>query len=304
MISCGFVNEDADLMVGAGVLVDPARFIEEVELTGCAERIYVDSRCTVIEEKHKEIDASKGKKIGTTGSGCGPANADRVNRIAKQVRDIPELKKYLADVPMKVNQVIDDGGKVLIEASQGFGLSLYYGNYPYVTSKDTTASTAAADVGIGPTRVDEVYVIYKAYMSRVGKDPYVKPFTDKEIKSSSLWSRILERAVEKGFQGETENARIAAYLGEVGTVTGRPRKVADFDIELAKYSSKINGATQICLTCIDKLFPESAGVKKLDDLGDDALEHINKIEKDVGVKVSLISTGPDAGHVIDLRQDD
>lgn len=302
MITCGFVNPDSELMIGAGVLVDPPRFIEEVEMTGCEDRIYVDKRCAVIEQEHKDTDAEKGKAIGTTGSGCGPANAARVNRVARQARDFPELQKYITDVPMMVNDAIDAGKEVLIEASQGFGLSLYYGNYPYVTSKDTSASTAAADIGIGPTRVDDVYVIYKAYMSRVGKDPFVKPLSDEEVESSSLWSKILETAKSQGIEGGNDNEIIASYLGEVGTVTGRPRKVADFDMQLAKYSSKINGATQICLTCIDKLFPQAAGATSLDALGDEAREHIERIESGVGVRVSLISTGPDAGHVVDLRE--
>jgi adenylosuccinate synthase len=205
MITCGFVNNQAKLMVGAGVLVDPQRFLEEVQMTDTDGRIFLDSRCSVIEEKHKKIDAEQGKGIGTTGSGCGPANQDRVNRVAKQAKEISELRDYLVDVPREVNKAIDDGREVLVEASQGFGLSLYYGNYPYVTSKDTSASTAAADIGIGPTRVDDVYVIYKAYMSRVGKDPFVNPMSDGEIRESSLWSGILEKARADGIEGETSN---------------------------------------------------------------------------------------------------
>jgi len=304
MISCGFVNQSSRLMIGAGVLVDPDRFLEEVDITNSQDRIYLDERCGVIEQKHIEKDSREGGRIGTTGSGCGPANADRVNRVAKQAKDIPELNEYLIDVPRQVNQAIDDEEEVLVEASQGFGLSLYYGNYPYVTSKDTSACTAAADIGIGPTRVDDVYVIYKAYMSRVGKDPYVDPLTDKEIESSDLWSRILENAKDEGIEGDTKNAIVASYLGEVGTVTGRPRKVAPFDMDLARYSSKINGATQICLTCIDKLFPESAGATTLDGLGDEALKYVESIQEGIGVEISMISTGPDAGHVVDLRENE
>ncbi|HHQ44541.1 MAG TPA: adenylosuccinate synthetase [Candidatus Altiarchaeales archaeon] len=301
MITCGFVNPKPDLMVGAGVLVDPEVFLNEIEVTDCGDRAYVDRRCAIIEKKHKDADRAGGGKIGTTGSGCGPANADRVNRVAKLAQEIDELKDYVVDVPMKVNEAIDSGKEVLVEASQGFGLSLYYGNYPYVTSKDTSASTACADVGIGPTRVDEVYVIYKAYMSRVGKDPYVKPLTDEDVAEDELWTTMLSRAEENGFLEGSSNEKIAAYLGEVGTVTGRPRKIAAFDMELAKYSSKVNGATQVCLTCLDKLFPKCYGATTLEKLGGEALAHVKKIEGGLGIPVSLISTGPDAKHVVDLR---
>lgn len=303
MIPCGFVNEKAKLLVGAGVLVDPKRFLDEVELTKTKKRIFIDKRCAVIEDEHKRLDSSSetNKKIGTTGSGCGPANAARVNRVAKQAKDVPELSDYIADVPKIVNDAIDAKKKVLIEASQGFGLSLYYGNYPYVTSKDTTASTAAADIGIGPTRVDDVIVVYKAYMSRVGEDPFINYLTNEDIESDPVWKGILKRAKEANAPGSSDNERIAHYFGEKGTVTGRPRKIGKFDYELAKYSARVNGATQIAVTCLDRMFPQCAGAKELDGLGKDAKTHINKIEREVGVKVTLISTGPNPGDIIDLR---
>lgn len=302
MLPCGFVNDTARLAIGAGVLVDVQQFLDEVEQTKTRGRITVDKRCTIIEEEHKKLDAGgNSKKIGTTGSGCGPANAARVNRIARQAKDVPELADYLADVPQLVNDAIDAKEEVLVEASQGFGLSLYYGNYPYVTSKDTSASTAAADVGIGPTRVDDVIVVYKAYMSRVGEDPYIKYLSDDDIESDPVWKTILERALEAKVPGEDDNQRVAHYFGEKGTVTGRPRKIGKFDFELARYSAKINGATMLAVTCLDRMFPDSSGARGYDELDDEAKAHIKKIEEEVGVKVALVSTGPGAEDTIDLR---
>ncbi|MBD3388608.1 MAG: adenylosuccinate synthetase [Candidatus Altiarchaeales archaeon] len=301
MITCGFVNPNSHLLIGAGVLVDIQRFLEEVEMTGVGDRIKVDRRCAVIEQEHKDADHSaNSKKIGTTGSGCGPANAARVNRVARQAKDFKELEGYIADVPQLINDAIDGGEDVLIEASQGFGLSLYYGNYPYVTSKDTSASTAAADMGVGPTRVNDVYVIFKAYMSRVGEDPYIHYLTDEEVEKSSMWTALLERAKAEGHEGTT-NEMLAKHLGEVGTVTGRPRKIGSFDYDLARYSSRVNGATQICITCLDKLFPECSGVKDYDRLSEDAISHVGGIEEKLGVKATLISTGPDVFDVVDFR---
>jgi len=301
MITCGFVNPQSELLIGAGVLVDIKRLMDEIQMCGVNGRIFVDKRCVVIEQEHKDADVgANSKKIGTTGSGCGPANSARVNRTAKLARDFPELKDYIVDVPQLLNDAIGEGREVLIEASQGFGLSLYYGNYPYVTSKDTSASSAAADVGVGPTRIDDVYVIFKAYMSRVGEDPFVHYLTDEEVKASEVWSSILKKAQEKGIQGTT-NQKIASYLGEVGTVTGRPRKIGSFDFELGRYSAMVNGATQICITCLDKLYPEAAGVRDIKKLPKDALAHVKEIEEKVGVKATLLSTGPDVWDVIDLR---
>ncbi|MBD3262092.1 MAG: adenylosuccinate synthetase [Candidatus Altiarchaeales archaeon] len=301
MITCGFVNPNARLLIGAGVLVDPGRFLDEIKTTDTDGRIFIDQNCSIIEQKHKDEDKKDGGKIGTTGTGCGPAMSDRVMRTAKQAKEIPQLKDYVTDVPLQMNEAIDAGKKVLIEGTQGFGLSLYYGNYPYVTSKDTSASTAAADVGIGPTNVDDVYVIYKAYMSRVGKDPYIHYLDDKDVEGNTMWRNVLERAKKQGIEGENVNEIIATYLGEVGTVTGRPRKIGSFDFELARYSAKVNGATQICVTCLDKLFPECAGAKEKSQLSEQALDHVKAIEESVGVKATLISTGPDVYDVIDLR---
>lgn len=123
MVPCGFVNPKVRLFIGAGVLVDPKCFLDEVNITKTQGRIFLDKRCAIIEQKHKEQDSSSKylkEKVGTTGSGCGPANAERAGRTIKLAQDIPELKNYLADVPLEVNTAISSGKKVLIEASQGF----------------------------------------------------------------------------------------------------------------------------------------------------------------------------------------
>ena len=90
--------------------------------------------------------------------------------MAKYAKDVPELEDYLLDVSLATNEALDNGEDVFIEGSQGFALSLYYGTYPFVTSKDTTASSFAADVGIGPTRIDEVINVFKSYITRVGEE--------------------------------------------------------------------------------------------------------------------------------------
>lgn len=303
MIPCGFVNEDSRLFIGAGVLIDPERFLKEVEMTKTKGRIYLDKRCAIIEEKHKKQDSSDKylrEKVGTTGSGCGPANAERVHRTVKLAQDIPELKDYLIDVPLEVNNAIADGQSILIEASQGFGLSLFYGTYPFVTSKDTSASMAATDIGIGPTKVSDVIVVYKAYTTRVGEGPMKNFIDENSIKNYPIWQEVLKDAKARGLTGNL-NDILAEYLGERGTVTGRTRRIGDFDFSLAKYSAMVNGTTEICITCLDKMFPECKSVKEYGELSKRAKSHIEKIEKSIGVKVTLISTGPRSEDIVDLR---
>lgn len=177
MIPTGFPNKKSKLAIGAGVLTDPEVLLKEVEMLekfNVRERLIVDYRCGIIEPKHKEMDRSNvhlSKEIGSTGTGCGPANVDRAMRTLKQGKDVEALKDFLGDVSEEVNDALDAGKNVLIEGTQGSLLSLYYGNYPYVTSKDTTASSFAADVGVGPTKIDQVIVVFKSYPTRVGEGP-------------------------------------------------------------------------------------------------------------------------------------
>lgn len=279
----GFFHKDAKLLIGAGVLVDPQVFIHELDYLNKYDvkgRTFADYRCAIIEEKHKEQDRASdylSKKIGSTGTGCGPANADRVNRIAKLAGDVDELKDYITDVPKEVNEALDDEKDVFIEGSQGFGLSLYYGTYPYVTSKDTTASTAAADVGVGPTRIDEVIVVFKSYITRVGAGPFKTEISQEEAEKMGL--------------------------EEYGVVTGRRRRVGTFDMDLAKEACMINGATQIALTCVDRIFKEYERVKDYSKLSGEVKRFIEEIEEGTGVPVTIISTGPDLEDTIDLRDE-
>ena len=175
MVPSGFVYKEAKLCIGSGVLVDPRILKHEVEMLGVKGRVFVDKRCGIITEDHIVRDkgsAHLAKKIGSTGSGCGPANSDRVMRISPQAKDVPELKEYLLDVPKAIDEALKKKETVLLEGTQGFGISLYYGTYPFVTSKDTSASQIAADNGVGPTKIDDVIVVFKAYPTRVGEGPF------------------------------------------------------------------------------------------------------------------------------------
>lgn len=279
-ISCGFVQENAKILIGPGVLVNPEVVLEEIEETGIENRVGIDPHCAIIEQKH--IDEDRGSEhleseIGTTGTGCGPANSERANRSIKLAEEIEELQDYIVDVPSEVNEAIEKGEKIMIEGSQGFGLSLFFGTYPYVTSKDVSASSLAADVGVGPTNVDEVILVMKSYISRVGAGPFPTEISEEE-------------AEDKG-------------ITEYATVTGRRRRIGTFDFDLAKRSAMINGATQIALTNIDRLFDGNDGVQDYGELSEEAQDFIEKVEKEVGVPVSLISTGPEIDDTIDLRSE-
>jgi adenylosuccinate synthase len=278
MLPCAFLYEKCRLLIGPGVLVNPDVLLREMELTQSEKRVGVDPQCAIIEAKHIEADkvGQLAEKIRTTGTGTGPCNADRVLRIAKLAREVPALEKYLTDVPLEVNRAIDRGKNVLIEGTQGTYLSLYHGTYPYCTSKDVTASAACSDVGVGPKKVDEVIIVFKAFTTRVGAGPLPGEISPEEAEKRG-WS-------------------------EVGTVTGRVRRAAPFSFELAKRAVMLNGATMAAVTKVDVLFPECKGAESYADLSSKAKAFIEKVAKEVRVPVTLIGTGPGALEMVDRRK--
>jgi adenylosuccinate synthase len=237
----------------------------------------VDNMSSIIEEKHSVQDKASAhlKSLGTTGWGVGPALEERVRRTAKLARDLPELKDFLADVPTEVNDGLDQGKQVLLEGTQGFLLSLFYGSYPYVTGRDTGAAAICSEAGVGPTRVDEVLMVYKSFITRVGTGPLPGELTKEE-------------AIMRGWF-------------ETAAGTGRDRRSAPFDFELAKKVAKINGATQAALTKLDIMFPNCRSARNYSDLSAQAKEFIKEVENRTGIPVVLIGTGPDALDMIDRR---
>ena len=280
MIPSGFLYPKAELMIGSGVLVDPRVFAHELDILKCAGRTRIDSRCGIIEEEHILMDKKDphlAKTVGSTGSGCGPANSDRVMRKGRLARDVPELAPYITDVAQNVNDAIEKGESVLIEGTQGFGISLYYGNYPFVTSKDTSASQMAADVGVGPTNIDDVVVVFKAFPTRVGEGPFPTELTHDES--------------------------IALGIQEFGAVTRRERRIGMWDGKMARYSAMINGCTTIAITGIDHIDETVFGATEYAKLTPKVLAFIDQIEADTGKPVGIISTGPDQSHIIDIRSE-
>jgi adenylosuccinate synthase len=277
MVPCGFVNPDTRLLIGPGVVVNPEVVLKEVEELGIHGRFGIDPQCAIIEPKHIEAD-KRGylkEKIGTTGTGTGPCNADRALRVAKMAKEIPEFEPFISDVPAELNDALDSGANVILEGTQGTYISLYHGTYPYVTSNDVCASAICSDVGVGPTRVDEVVLVLKAYVTRVGAG-----YLAGEISA--------DEAKRRGWD-------------EYGTVTGRQRRAAPFNFDLAKRAAMINGATQLAVTKMDVLYPDCKGTDKFSDLNSEAVAFIEKIEEEIGLPVTLIGTGPGVKEIIDRR---
>ncbi len=278
MLPSAILNNKTKLMIGAGVLVNPTVLKNEIESFNTAGRTFIDYNCAIITQEHIQRDSSNTHlrtTVGTTGTGTGPANSDRVMRIANIARNNVDLSLYMTDVSEKLNDALDNNENILLEGTQGTYLSLYHGGYPYVTSKDVTASAICSDVGIGPKMVDEVLIVFKSYITRVGGGP-------------------LEGELEK------EDAAKRGWL-EFGSVTGRERRSAPFNFDLARKSIRLNSGTQIAITKLDVIFPDCKGKTNYHGLSSQAKKFIENIENQTKLPVTYIGTGSELNSVIDRR---
>lgn len=277
MVPSGFVYGKCRLLICSGANVHVPQFLKEVEETSVKGRVGVDRQASIVEPRHSEMDKGDSylKSLGTTGWGVGPAVQDRAKRSAKLARDMPELQPFLADVAEEANNAVDAGKNVVLEGTQGLMLSLYHGNYPYVTSRDTSAAAICSESGVGPSRVNDVLVVYKSFITRVGTGDLPGELSKEE-------------AVRRGWF-------------ETAAGTGRERRSAPFDFDLARKVARIHGATEAAVTKLDVLYPDCKGSKGFEELRQEAKEFIFKVEKASGIPVTIIGTGPDALDIVDRR---
>jgi adenylosuccinate synthase len=139
------------------------------------------------------------------------------------------LRPFVADTSLLVDRALRDGKRVLLEGAQGTLLDVDHGTYPFVTSSNPVAGAACTGIGIGPTRIDEVLGVAKAYVTRVGEGPF----------PSEMDEQVGGRVRELG--------------GEYGTVTGRSRRPGWLDLVALRYAVRLNGITSLALTKIDVL---------------------------------------------------
>ena len=139
------------------------------------------------------------------------------------------VRPMVCDASLVVNDALDRGGTVLFEGGQATMLDIDHGTYPYVTSSNPTAGGALTGTGVGPTRIDRVVGVAKAYTTRVGEGPF----------PTELDNEVGEALRTKG--------------GEFGATTGRPRRTGWFDAVVTRYAARVNGLTDICLTKLDVL---------------------------------------------------
>jgi len=181
------------------------------------------------ERLQKRIDAAKGRVIehmGRLGVEVG-GELDRLMDEALGLKD--RLLAMATDTGPEISRALAAGKRVLLEGAQGTVLDLDHGTYPFVTSSNTTAAGAATGTGIGPTAIDSVVGVVKAYTTRVGEGPLPSAF-DEEM-----------------------DHKVRALGGEFGATTGRPRRCGWFDSVVSRHASQVNGLTGLAVTKLDVL---------------------------------------------------
>jgi adenylosuccinate synthase len=370
VVPAGVLHPGTVNLIGPGVVVDPDILLGELDaLAGRGvlrdpSRVRVSGRAHVIFEWHRALDqareeAARGRAIGTTGRGIGPAYEDKVSRRGIRVADLldpPSLREAIARLAEQKNfelteyykwdpvdaaavteralewgrrlepyvdhtertleRALRAGKNVLFEGAQGNFLDIDHGTYPYVTSSNCVAGAVCAGAGIGPTRIDRVLGITKAYTTRVGGGPFP--------------TELL------GDAGELLRQRGA----EFGATTGRPRRCGWLDVVMLREAAMVSGYTALAVNKLDVLsgtgeiqiatayridgkvteeFPmtlgevaraepiyethegwaeDLTGCRRYSDLPAAARRYVERVEELLGVPVELISIGPNRDETI------
>jgi len=370
VVPAGILDPGTVNLIGPGVVVDPDILLGELDALSARgvlrdpSRVRVSGRAHVILEWHRALDLAReerarGRAIGTTGRGIGPAYEDKVARRGIRVADLLEpaslreaierlaeqknfeltqyyggkpldaellferavewgrrLEPYVDHTERVLEHALRDGKNVLFEGAQGTFLDIDHGTYPYVTSSNSVAGAVCAGAGVGPTRIDRVLGITKAYTTRVGGGPFPTE--------------------ETGARGE-ELRKLGA---EFGATTGRPRRCGWLDAVMLREAATVNGFTALAVNKLDVLaglaelriatayrvdgkrvdeFPmtlgeleraepiyeshpgfseDITGCRRFEDLPETARAYVKRVEALAGVPVELISVGPGRDQTI------
>ncbi|HEX8254630.1 MAG TPA: adenylosuccinate synthetase [Thermoanaerobaculia bacterium] len=293
-------NSRARIVLGPGAVVALPRLLQEINQCEVApERLAIDPQAILIDAKDIEVETTLRHSIGSTGQGVGNATSRKVLRTlahppVRLAREAPELMKYIVPTRAVLEAAYAAGHRILLEGTQGTGLSLHHGSYPWVTSRDTTVSGTIAEAGIAPTRVRKVVMVVRTYPIRV-ESPSVE--TAGEVGSGPMsreieWAEIARRS---GVSLEELQAK------ERTSTTGRKRRVAEFDWELLRKAATLNAPTDIALTFADYLRIENRAARRYEQLTDDTLRFIEEVERVATAPVSLIAVQFAFRSIIDRR---
>jgi adenylosuccinate synthase len=281
---------EAQLLLGPGNVINPEALLQEIaDCDVGRERLAIDRHAMVIENADVRREGHLAESIGSTKQGVGWATARRVLRGAdrrmtdvRMAEDIPDLEPFLCNATDKLEDAYSRGFRIMLEGTQGTGLSLYHGAFPHVTSRDTGVAGSLSEAGIAPHRLRRCILVCRTYPIRVESPSQKNSSGPMSIELS--WAEVERRA-------EVPRGRLRR--SERTSTTDKQRRVGEFEWDLLRRSALVNGPTDIALTFVDYLGKLNRDARRFDQLTSDALLFIDEIERVAGAPVSLISTGFD-----------
>ena len=285
---------NAHLLLGPGAVIYPPKLLEEIALHEVSNvRLSIDPQAMIITDADRKEEEKRFKSISSTAQGVGVASARKMTGRSEYkddeakflARDCPDLKPYICSARKVIADAIVQGKRILLEGTQGTSLSLHHGQYPHVTTRDTTVSGCLADAGIAPSNVRKIMMVCRTYPIRVG-GPSGDMDYEVEMQEIHKRSRIPLDELKRT---------------ETTTTTKRARRIAEFDWVQLKDSVQLNGPTDIALTFVDYFNIENRKAFRFEQLTEETISFVEEIERVSGRPVSLLSTDFNWRNVIDRR---
>lgn len=267
---------DVVCVLGAGSYIKQDILLSEIERTRLtADRLVIDPNAVVITER-EEIQEQSGplrRAIGSTLSGTGAAVHARISRgeEVRLAKSDERLREFVKPVTPFLRRSLDLNQRVIIEGTQGFGLSLLHSRYyPFVTSRDTSAAAFVSEAGLSPLDVDEVVMVLRAFPIRVGGN-------SGEIPEEIDWATV------------TEESGSAAPIIEYTSVTKAVRRVARFHPDIVREAIMVNRPTHIILNHVDYI---DASCCPVNSLTPKASRFVEQVEDLIGARIDYVGFGP------------
>jgi adenylosuccinate synthase len=286
-------NPESKLIISPGCVLNAANLLKEVaECKVGTERLSIDPQAMVIADEDIRREGGLVKGIGSTGQGVGFATARRITKrgaSVKLAKDIKDLRPFIRETWTILEKAYREGQKVLVEGTQGAGLSIYHGKYPYVTSRDTSVAGCLSEAGIPASRVRKVIMVCRTYPIRV-QNP--RNGTSGPMGIEISWKIVAKRSGIPAGQLEDK---------EKTSTTHRRRRVAEFNWELLRRASALNGPTDVALAFVDYINLQNEKARRFEQLDTPTINFIEEVQRVAAAPVSLISTRFDFRSIIDRR---
>lgn len=275
MLPTGCIIDGVTSVLPAGAYVDVPVLLKEIKVAGIEKnKLKIDPNAVVIKEEYKkeEMNIGLNERIGSTLSGTGMAVIERAKREKSVLlaKNVDVLKPFLADTKSYMQRFLRMGEHIIIEGTQGYGLSNFHAKaYPFATSRDTTAAFFLAEAGVSPFDVEHIVMAIRAFPIRVAGN-------SGPLKNEIDWAVVSKESGAK------------EYFEEKTTVTEKVRRVARFDSELVKEAIEVNKPDVIVLNHTDYIDYANKNNMQLSGIQKD---FVKNIEDEIGKKISYCGNG-------------